>query len=204
MNSSIKNIIFDWGGVLINLDIQGCVRQFEEAGIANLNDFLSGIHEADLFHRYERGEITTEEFRKGVRLLAKKTLTDDDIDRIWNSILLHIPEYKLKLIMELSQSYRIYLLSNTNDLHWKHGASYAFNYEGKDVKQCFTQIFLSHEMHLAKPNPEIFRETIKQAGLVAEETLFIDDSQQNCQAASSVGLHVAHYIPGDDLNLIFQ
>lgn len=100
-------------------------------------------------------------------------------------------------------TYNLYLLSNTNDLHWKECAG-KFTYKGMPMLDCFTQVFLSYRMHLAKPDVEIFQTVLKEAGLKTDEVLFIDDSEENCQAAAKLGIGVCHYVPGDNLEVQLQ
>ena len=125
------------------------------------------------------------------------------IDQIWNAMLKDIPDYKFELLLKLQENYKLYLLSNTNDLHWEHCAD-KFVYKGMQMLGCFTRVFLSYQMHLAKPDAEIFRTVLKEAGIKAEETLFVDDSKDNCQAASLLGIKVFHYVPGDNLEIQLQ
>lgn len=198
----IKNIIFDWGGVLIDLDFEGCRQAFEQLGVGNLKQLLIGTTENNLFKNYELGNITTAEFREGVRQLTSYSLTDDEIDSVWNSMVKTVPEEKLRLLIELRKKYSLFLLSNTNEMHWEHASSKVFRYDGLERDDFFKRVFLSNEMHLAKPNPEIFRVALHEAGLLPQETLFIDDSLANCQAAASVGLQTVHYIPGTDLKAV--
>lgn len=117
MNEQIKNIIFDWGGVLIDLNLEGCISAFEQAGAVNVRDLLTGTNELGFFRDYECGKISTPEFREAIRKHINKPLTDEEIDRMWNMELLTIPEEKLLLLAELSKHYRLFLLSNTNELH---------------------------------------------------------------------------------------
>lgn len=204
MNTAIRNIIFDWGGVLLDLDIEGCIRAFQEAGATNVRNLLNGTNELGFFKEYECGKIDTPTFRQEICRLIGQPLPDTEIDRLWNSELLSIPQEKLALLLHLHTHYNLYLLSNTNELHWEHAAPHVFLYKGKDIKDCFKQIFLSFRMGMAKPSPAIFLTALKEAALRPEETLFIDDSEANCQAAASVGIHTAHYIPGTDLYKIFK
>lgn len=111
-----------------------------------------------------------------------------------------IPEYKLELLLTLRKKYRLYLLSNTNDLHWNVCIP-KFEYRGLRVGDFFTHVFLSYQMHQAKPDIVIFQTVLKEAKLLPEETLFIDDSLENCRAAASLGINVFHYVPGDDLEM---
>lgn len=199
MNEQIKNIISDWGGVLIDLNLEGCISAFEQAGAVNVRDLLTGTNELGFFRDYECGKISTPEFREAIRKHINKPLTDEEIDRMWNMELLTIPEEKLLLLAELSKHYRLFLLSNTNELHWEYGYKNAFCRNGKDYTMYFERIFLSYRMHLSKPDPAIFQRVLQEAGLQPAETLFIDDAETNCLAAASTGMQAAHYIPGTDL-----
>ena len=202
MKATIKNIIFDWGGVLIDLDMDNCVKAFNEIGINNFQHLITSAEDTGIFKSYELGNCTTEEFRKGIRELADRAITDAEIDYVWNAMVKTVPTEKLRLLSELRNDYSIFLLSNTNELHWKHASTTAFQYQGLERDDFFKAIFLSFQMHLAKPDPEIFRTAIREANLIPEETLVIDDSLANCKAAASVNLHTAHYIPGTDLRAI--
>lgn len=198
MNEKIRNIIFDWGGVLVDLDIEGCLSAFEAAGARDIRQYVTGTNELGFFRDYESGVISTPQFRDAIRKYIGQPLEDREIDRIWNSELRTIPEGKLALLERLQQRFRLFLLSNTNELHWESGAA-TFSFRGKDMRNCFEKLFLSFRMHVVKPEPEIFLRAVREAGLQASETLFIDDSEKNCRAAASVGLQTAHYIPGTDL-----
>ena len=204
MKQKIRHIIFDLGGVLLNLDVEGCTRAFEKAGLKDIRSVLTGTNEGGIFSEYERGEIGTPEFRDGIRQLASQSLTDDEIDRMWVNELLDIPQEKLDLLVSLRSKYDIYLLSNTNELHWQHVVESLLPPQNYRVEDLFKETFLSFRMKLAKPDPEIFREVLRQAGLKPEETLFIDDSAVNCQDAQSVGIQTEHYKPGNDLSLLFN
>ena len=197
MNHHIKNIIFDWGGVLVDIDLKGCMHEFEKLGMTDVENKL--IQFKDNMLAYESGRITTADFRQQIRDIIGKPLTNEAIDRAWISMLKTIPEYKLELLLKLNRQYKVYLLSNTNSLHWEYGSAHLFNYKGKGVEDMFRQVFLSHEMHCAKPSAEIFTKALAAASIHAEETLFIDDLQANCDAACSVGIDGQLYVPGTDL-----
>ena len=184
----IKNIIFDWGGVLIHLDRQRCTETFAEYGV-EVGDELTNPygHRRDLMN-FELGLMTVEEFHDTVRRVYGTDLTDAQIDRAWNALLIGIPSYKLDMLLELKKRYRLYLLSNTNMLHWEEGRK-QFDYLGHRAEDFFEQIFLSHEIHELKPSPEAFRQVAMMAGINPEETLFVDDLQASCDAAASLGFH---------------
>lgn len=202
--NAVRNVVFDWGGVLVDLDVEGCIKAFENAGVADVRTLITGTNEAGLFRHYECGDISTAEFREGVRRLTRRSLPDEVIDRLWNMEVLDIPEEKLRLLLDLSGRYNLYLLSNTNELHWETASPRVFRYEGTDVRSCFKQIFLSYRMRMAKPDPAIFRQVLSEAVLNPKETLFIDDAEVNCRSAASVGMQAVHYVPGSDLSDIFR
>ena len=204
MDAQIRNIIFDLGGVLLDLDVESCLSAFEAAGAKDIRRLITGTNELDFFKDYECGTLSTSGFREAIRRHIGKPLADEVIDRLWNSELRDIPQEKLQLIEELSHKYRLFLLSNTNELHWRHVAPRVFLHHGKDLTTCFEHIFLSYKMHLAKPNPEIFRTALREAGIRPEETLFIDDAPANCMAAETAGIRARHYTPGTDLRLLFR
>lgn len=204
MNPNIKNIIFDWGGVLIDVTMKRFVTTCKEYGISFDDGEISSTHKAGFFQEYELGNISTEDLRNELRKRASKDLSDQDIDYIWNTMIEDVPKDKLQLLESLRTRYNVYLLSNTNALHWESASDAVFCFNGLGKNDFFKKIFLSYEMHLAKPDTEIFTCMLKEAGLKPEETLFVDDSMTNCKAAESVGINVAHYTPGESLQEIFK
>ena len=204
MDKKIRNIVFDLGGVLVDLDFKAAINGLQEAGFANVKEQLMAFDRGGIFQKFEVGEITADEFRTAIRENSNVTLTDEEVDALWNLMLLEIPREKLELILELRGKYMVYLLSNTNSIHWDYVCKNAFNYRGFRVEDYFEETFLSYEMHLAKPDKAIFEKMLHDANLLAEETLFIDDSEANCKAAEEVGIHAHHYHIGDDLTEIFN
>ena len=204
MDKNIKNIIFDLGGVLVDLDFKSAINGLQQAGFANVKEQLQAFDREGIFQKFELGEMTAEEFRSAIRENSTVTLTDEEVDALWNLMLLEIPREKLELILDLRGKYMVYLLSNTNSIHWDYVCKNAFNYRGFRVSDYFEETFLSYEMHLAKPDKAIFEKVLQDANLLPEETLFIDDSEANCKAAEEVGIHAHHYHIGDDLSKIFE
>ena len=184
----IKNIIFDWGGVLIHLDRQRCADAFAEYGV-EVGDELTNPygHRRDLMN-FELGMMSVDEFHDTVRRVYGEQLTDEQIDHAWNALLVGIPTYKLDTLLELKKNYRLFLLSNTNALHWEEGRK-QFDYKGHQMEDYFDQIFLSHEIHELKPTAEAFLKVAQLAGIKPEETLFVDDLQVSCDAAAALGFH---------------
>ena len=204
MDKNIKNIVFDLGGVLVDLDFKAAINGLQKAGFAKVKEQLQSFDREGIFQKFELGEMTAEEFRTAIRENSTVTLTDEEIDALWNAMLLEIPREKLELILDLRGKYMVYLLSNTNSIHWDYVCKNAFNYRGFRVKDYFEETFLSYEMHLAKPDKAIFEKVLQDANLLPEETLFIDDSEANCKAAEEVGIHAHHYHIGDDLSKVFE
>ena len=204
MDKNIKNIVFDLGGVLVDLDFKNAINGLQQAGFSNVKEQLQAFDQDGIFQKFELGEINADEFRTAIRENSTVTLTDEEVDTLWNSMLLEVPRKKLELILELRGKYMVYLLSNTNSIHWDYVCNNAFNYRGFRVNDYFEETFLSFEMHLAKPDKAIFEKVLHEANLLPEETLFIDDSEANCKAAEELGIHAHHYHIGEDLSKIFE
>jgi putative hydrolase of the HAD superfamily len=203
----IRNIIFDLGGVLLDIDLVYCMQRMSALGI-DLKAYeqaekqvATGTKAAVLgegmvangaMHLYQTGDISTEEFLEGIRRHCHPGTTTAQVLEAWNTCCIDIPQYRLEKVKELKeQGYRIYMLSNTNEAHWQDIKTRCFG--GQQVVDClFDHVFLSQEMHLAKPNDEIYLEVLKQIGARAEECLFIDDSQTNLDAAAALGFHTLH------------
>ena len=204
MDKNIKNIVFDLGGVLIDLDFKSAINGLQKAGFTNVKEQLQAFDNEGIFQKFELGEISADEFRASIRENSNVSLTDEEVDSLWNLMLLEIPREKLELILDLRSKYMVYLLSNTNSIHWDYVCKNAFNYRGFRMDDYFEETFLSYEMHLAKPDKAIFEKMLQDANLLPEETLFIDDLEANCKAAEEVGIHAHHYHIGDDLSKIFE
>ena len=204
MDKKIRNIVFDLGGVLVDLDFKAAINGLQKAGFANVKEQLQAFDREGIFQKFELGEMTAEEFRTAIRENSTVELTDEEVDALWNAMLLEVPREKLELILHLRGKYMVYLLSNTNSIHWDYVCKNAFNYRGFRVNDYFEETFLSYEMHLAKPDKAIFEKVLQDANLLPEETLFIDDSEANCKAASELGIHTRHYHIGDDLKELFE
>lgn len=200
----IKYVIFDLGGVLLDIDLQHCMRQVEALGIdlkaleAESGPTPAGVKGAVLgqgmvangvMHLYQVGGISTEEFLEGVRKHCRPGTTHEEVLAAWNTCCIDIPQYRLDKVLELRQrGYHTYMLSNTNDAHWQDIKARCFGGQA-NVDKYFDQVFLSQEMHMAKPNNDIFLEVLKEIDAKAEECLFIDDSTANVEAASALGFH---------------
>lgn len=182
--STIKTIIFDFGDVFINLDKQGAMTNaLELFEVDELPEELVSVNTL-----YEQGLISTEEFVEfytdNFPKLSEKTIID-----AWNYILKDFPEYRLEFIKQLAKdkTYKLILLSNTNDLHISCIAENVSFYE--DFKSCFNEFYLSHEINLRKPNADIYEFVLNENKLKPEECFFIDDTKENTVTAASLGIH---------------
>lgn len=182
----IKNVIFDFGDIFINLDKEIIYREIEKFG--GSVDLSPEIMELNL--RYEVGAISSEDFVNDLKAVYP-TASTEEIIRIWNGMLVDFPDYRLKFIENLASenNYRLFLLSNTNAMHIPHVAEKMGAEKFNRFKNSFEQFYLSHEIHLRKPNAEIYNFVLQENGLKAEETFFIDDTKENTDAAERLGIH---------------
>ncbi|MBP6065654.1 HAD family phosphatase [Bacteroides sp.] len=199
----IKNLLIDFGGVLIDLDRPRCIENFKKLGLLDAEEMLDVYHQQGVFLEQEKGLITASEFRNAIRDKVGPMATDRQIDAVWNSFLVGIPSFKLDLLLKLREKYVVYLLSNTNEIHWKWSCKNAFRHKGFHVEDYFEKIYLSYEMKMAKPDAEIFQAVIEDAGIDPKQTFFIDDSEANCETARSLG--ILSYTPkaGEDWSHLF-
>ncbi len=189
MKKIIKNIIFDFGGVLVDLDKQVCVDAFERIGAHEISGYVDECRQEDLFHDLEIGSISVAEFCDEVRRKSQCTATDEAICDAWNALLVGIPRRRLQALLSLRDRYRLFLLSNTNAIHWEKAQTRLFPMDGYGLDDYFEETYLSYELHLLKPGSEIFDYLLADAGINANETLFLDDSAANCKGAAQVGIH---------------
>jgi putative hydrolase of the HAD superfamily len=189
----IKNIIFDLGGVILNIDYKRPQEEFKKLGIKDVETLYSKQNQVELFDLLETGKISEKEFIQKIKESSDLEITDSEIITAWNSILLEFPLRRLQILQQLQLHYNMYLLSNTNEIHEK-----AFNEMLKiqcgypSLALFFDRVYLSHRVGLRKPDPKIFELVINENNLKIEETLFIDDSLQHIESASKLGLKTIH------------
>lgn len=202
--SGVKNIIFDLGGVLLNIDPKQTIEAFTRLGMEQLvgDNGLSYDHE--IFYLMEQGKVTPEEFRDGVRKLLPAKVSDSQIDMAWTAMLLDFPAIRVQLVKNLREDFKIYLFSNTNAIHVEKYHSNFRNQHGFEVSTLFEKDFYSNEIGFRKPSSESFQEIIRLSGVNAAESLFIDDSKANVEAAIASGLKGFWLEPGKKIENIFQ
>ncbi|MCE7064003.1 HAD family phosphatase [Dyadobacter sp. CY326] len=193
-NSKIKNIIFDLGDVILNIDVPVASKSFAELSGREQAEILSIFSENALFRQFETGQLDEAGFRNYVRkILDFSDLSDEAIDTAWNSLLLDLPPERVELLKKLSENYRLFLLSNTSSIHITQVNKILEASTGVEkLDDLFEKVFLSYEMGLMKPDPQIYLSVLEQAGLAAEETLFLDDNRDNIEAAAKLGIDTIH------------
>lgn len=194
-----KAIIFDFGGVLIDLDIDDCKAAFRrDLGYEKIDDILDPCHQKGIVGDMEEGVITADEFRAAVLKDARPGARPEDVDDAFMHILAGIPAYKGPLLNRLAESYDIYILSNNNPIVSQHMPE-LFAGVGVDFGKLFKKSFLSFEMKALKPSASFYKTVLDQINLPSEDLLFIDDSQRNVDGAIAAGLPAVYYDPSTDL-----
>jgi FMN phosphatase YigB (HAD superfamily) len=196
----ILNIIFDLGGVLVDLDFMSLVKHFKRLGAAfDFSDYRKVISDP-VFQSFELGLTSPAGFRNRIReILGVGPVTDDEIDKAWCSLLGSVPSEKVNLLKQLASRYNLFLFSNTNDIHIRYFKCRFESEHGFSFEPLFEKTFYSHDIHDRKPLISSYEKVARLAGIVPEETLFVDDFEENIGNAKKFGLQVLHYHPGTDL-----
>ncbi len=197
----IKNIVFDLGGVIINLDPARTRTAFTQLGLNNFDALYSFAQQSGTFDLFDKGLLTNADFRKELRKHISNDVTDIQIDTAWNAMLLDVPAEKIELLKFLKSRYRTFLLSNTNRIHVDcFSAELARVHGSKDFSPWMERCYYSCEIGMRKPDEEIFRFVLQENNLSAEETLFIDDSPQHIDGAAKCNIETLHFTPGNSLS----
>jgi len=189
----IKNIIFDLGGVILNIDFQRAADSFQKLGLQDFNGLYSQAEQVELFSRLEKGLISPEKFRNDLRKLIKLPISDKDIDSAWNDLILDFPPARLQLLKDLRKNYRLFLLSNTNSIHadfYNRNLRHTHQIDG--LEDLFDKVYYSHDIALRKPDKEAFEYLLNAEQLKPQETLFIDDSYPNILTAKLLNMHTLY------------
>jgi len=189
----IQNIIFDLGGVILNIDYNLTTEAFGDLGAQDFESLFTQAKQVNLFDKLDKGIISPEEFRDGIRRITSLDMSDQQIDLAWNAMLLDLPAVRLDLLKKIKHHYKTYLLSNTNAIHFDEYNKYLQNQHGiNNLSNLFNEEYYSHIINNRKPNKEIFNLILNENGLKPEETLFIDDSIQHVEAANKIGILAYH------------
>ena len=194
-----KAIIFDLGGVLVDLDFSSCVKHFkEDIGYDKITEILDPSHQKGIYSDLEEGLLPPDSFRNLILSESRPGSTPEQVDRCMWSLLVGMDSYKVQYLNDLSKKYDLYILSNNNPVSMQR-CHEVFTLSGLDYKHVFKKEFISYQMKLLKPGQAIYREVVRQIGFPADQLLFIDDSLSNVQAAESVGIPSLHYKQSTDL-----
>ena len=194
-NKSIKNLIFDLGGVILDLSVDQTMEQFSALSGLDKQKVKDLYASTPGFEAYERGLMNDNDFRNFVREVFSVQSSDENIDLCWNAMLLGLPIRKLNLLQDLKKNYSVYLLSNTNNIHLNYinqtmlpGVTHA----GDSLDAYFHRAYYSHVMKKRKPNVDIFEQVLNENSLLAHETLFLDDNLPNLEGAKILGIQTVH------------
>lgn len=200
----IKNIIFDLGGVLLNLDPSATQKAFEALGLVDFEKQYSTIRQTGCFDDFDCGRISEQEFRNHLKKFLPSTVDDKAIDAAWNAMLLDLPKERLELLQSLGKKYRLFLLSNTNEIHVTAFSAYLQKEFGfADFSDYFERWYYSCRIGKRKPDVEIFQFVLDENGLKAEETFFIDDAPQHVEGARKAGIKSFLLPAGKDICTVF-
>lgn len=200
----IKNLLFDLGGVIMDIRREDCVEAFKALGMENPDLWLGVYGQKGPFLALEKGEIDADEFHRQVRPMFAPGVTDAQIDEAFCQFLTGIPTHRLEALRELRKHYGIYLLSNTNPIMYHSRIAEEFRKEGLEMADYFDGRVESFEAKCYKPDAEIFRYTAEHCGIDPAETLFFDDSMANVEAARRCGYQAAHVPPGTEFTDILN
>jgi len=201
--NGVKNIIFDLGGVILNIDYGQTANAFKKIGVANFDEIYSQAKQVQVFDKLETGELTPDEFREYMKEIVP-SLQLSDIDKAWNAMLLDLPASRIDLLKKLKKKYRLFLLSNTNEIHIKCFRKIIDSSYGENIFDAiFENQYYSSEIGMRKPNPECFQYVLEKNGMEPSETLFIDDSIQHVEGARKLKINAYHLIPGEDITRLF-
>ena len=202
---SIKNIIFDLGGVLLNIDIRLTFDSFKKLGVEKMDNLYKELVNTRFFDDFEKGFISYSDFRNELRKFFNKSLSDDVIDAAWNKMLIDFPANRIEMLFKLKNKYRTFLLSNTNEVHCLiFNKMLNKNYDIKKINDLFEKVYFSQEIHMRKPEMEVYEYVLNDSNLLPNETLFIDDVFENIEASAQLGIQSYWLKNGDEVANLFN
>lgn len=193
MQKAFKAVLFDLGGVLIDIDYHATERAFEELGVSDFKERYTQLAQNELFDRFECGEISPQHFVNLVLPFTQSGTSPNQVVAAWNAMLGSFPLEKIRLLERLSTTTPLFMLSNTNELHWIEVKRAWQKVTTQPMQHFFSAIYLSHEIGKRKPHPETFIWVCQQMGFEPADVLFIDDSPQHIEGATQAGLQVHYY-----------
>ncbi|MDR0971287.1 MAG: HAD-IA family hydrolase [Bacteroidales bacterium] len=204
--NNIKNLLLDLGGVILNVDYNRTVEEFYKLNIRDFDKYFTQKQQTDIISSFEEGNISKQDFFSYIRKIANNDfLTEKQIDDAWFSMCLDVPNKVIHLLGELKLKYNLYLFSNTNELHIYKLRKNMEETFGFDIfTMLFNKVYFSNEIHKRKPHVSSFQWVLNDAGILPEETLFIEDSIQHIEGAKQAGLNTYWLTKGETLNDIYD
>lgn len=199
MMQNIKNIIFDLGGVVLDIDFKRTEQAFELLGLPNFTSHISQFHITEFFELYETGQIDDVQFIDGIVKLIGKPIETEKVVAAWNALLLDFLPERIALLQRIKRKYRTFLLSNTNSIHHKAFQERLYQSHGVYLEDLFEKAYYSHAVKLRKPGADIFNLVLSENNLQPAETLFIDDTASNFDEARKLGIQIHHLVPGSSI-----
>lgn len=205
-DSSIKNLIFDLGGVILDLSVERTLQSFADISGLKKERVKELFISSKGFLDYEKGEIGDEEFRSFVRELYSVQVDDKALDVSWNAMLLGIPQHKLDLLISLKAKFNVYLLSNTNNIHLNYINDQIMTpvFGEPSLDRYFHKAYYSHYMKKRKPDANIYEQVLDENNLKPHETLFLDDNADNIAGANALGIRTVHVVTPDHIITYFN
>lgn len=185
----IKNIVFDFGGVIADIDRDKAVQAFIKLGLKDAETRLDKYHQTGIFQELEEGKLSADEFREELGKLCGRSLSVEETRQAWLGFFTGVDLRKLDYILELGKSYRVYILSNTNPYVMSWACSPEFSSRGKSLADYCDKLYLSYQIGCTKPDPEIFHYMLKDSGMIPSEILFVDDGGANIRMGNELGMH---------------
>ena len=191
ITKDFKNIIFDLGGVILNINPELTLQEFARLSGRNVEEIKIVMHQRrNILEQYETGEIDDVEFKKSLDEFSKISVTDEEFEHAWNKVLVDIPPERIDLLKRLKKDHQLFLLSNTNHLHLKRFNQILEESTGiKNFTELFDKVYYSFMMHTRKPNTDIYQKVLDDNNLDPEQTVLLDDLDENLQGAAKLGIH---------------
>ena len=194
----IKDIVFDFGGVITLIDTDRALQRFREIGVPRPEDYRNSYLQNGPFFSLENGDITAEEFCTELTKICNRPISYTEAKHAWMGFIVEVQTEFLEFLQQLRPRYRLSVLSNTNPFIQSWARSKEFTPQGKSLDDYFDMLFLSYKMNCSKPGEEIYRKMLLEGNMKADETLFIDDGERNIAAARKVGINVLKVENGED------
>ena len=201
--NKITTLIFDFGGVLINLNREKALAEFEKIGLLDTAKLINNFLPVDVFMQLEIGELSENDFLEKLITRSIQNPEKEQVKEAFKSFLQDIPKEKLELLLTLKKRFKILMLSNTNPIHFEWCKKEKFNYKGLNINDFFDKCYLSYEQKTAKPETEIFEIMLKEQNVKAEECLFLDDSPANIATANTLNFNTILVDVKEDLRKYF-